>query len=180
MPDPSFSPAAREAFASAPANLVVHHTLELRHPSFKDDNGNPTAARLVRAHKNIKAVLEPDAPLNANEEVEFIAIAFDLELPGVDGKPANEISITIDNVDQVLMEGLQAASASTSLIEVTYRPYLSNDLSCPAQLPPPTFTITQVSATMLQIRATAKMLDLGQVPYPGRTYNPEDYIGLAL
>ena len=37
MPDAALSEALREAYASAPSNVVILHTLEIRHPDFKDD-----------------------------------------------------------------------------------------------------------------------------------------------
>ena len=43
MPDPALSQAIKEAYAAAPSDVVILHTLELRHPAFDDDAGNPTA-----------------------------------------------------------------------------------------------------------------------------------------
>ena len=48
MTDTTLSQALKEAYASAPSEVILLHTLELRHPSFVDDNGNPTAIRVVR------------------------------------------------------------------------------------------------------------------------------------
>ena len=39
MPDPSLTQAIQEAYASAPSDVVILHTLELRHPEFIDENG---------------------------------------------------------------------------------------------------------------------------------------------
>ena len=36
MPDPAMSAALREAYASAPVDLVVYHTLEFWHPAFSE------------------------------------------------------------------------------------------------------------------------------------------------
>ena len=41
MTDNTLSEALKEAYASAPSNVILLHTLELRHPSFVDENGNP-------------------------------------------------------------------------------------------------------------------------------------------
>lgn len=38
MPNPALSEAIREAYASAPSDVVILHTLELRHPDFVDEN----------------------------------------------------------------------------------------------------------------------------------------------
>jgi len=76
MPDPALSAALAEAYAAAPSDVVVLHTLELRHPAFRDDNGNPTAIRVVRDHADLVARLEASAPLNPVEMVTFTALAF--------------------------------------------------------------------------------------------------------
>ena len=39
MPDVTLSEALREAYASAPSDVVILHTLELRHPDFKNESG---------------------------------------------------------------------------------------------------------------------------------------------
>jgi hypothetical protein len=48
MPDPTLSEAIQEAYAHAPSDAIILHTLELRHSDFRDDAGNPTAIRVVR------------------------------------------------------------------------------------------------------------------------------------
>ena len=67
MPDPTLEQAIREAYASAPADTVILHTLELRHPAFADDDGRPTAIRVVRDNVDLTARLEAGAPLDAAE-----------------------------------------------------------------------------------------------------------------
>ena len=52
MPDPALEEAIREAYASCPSNAIPLHTMELRHPAFVDDNGNPTAVRVVRNYED--------------------------------------------------------------------------------------------------------------------------------
>ena len=136
MPDPALEQAIREAYASAPADTVILHTLELRHPVFADDDGRPTAVRVVRDHVDLNARLEANAPLDAGETVRFVALAFDLKLPPVDTAPVPEISVTLDNVSREIVRHLDAAATSLERIEVTYRPYLSTDLEGPQMDPP--------------------------------------------
>ena len=59
MPNDTLSLALREAYASAPSDVVILHTLELCHPDFKDDEGQPIAVRLVRDHQDLSAKLVP-------------------------------------------------------------------------------------------------------------------------
>jgi len=41
MTDTTLSQALKEAYASAPSNVIIYPTLELHHSSFKDEQGNP-------------------------------------------------------------------------------------------------------------------------------------------
>jgi hypothetical protein len=58
MPNSALNVAIREAYASAPSDIVILHTLELRHPDFRDDEGQSIAVRLVRDHQDLSAKLE--------------------------------------------------------------------------------------------------------------------------
>ena len=118
MPNEALSQALREAYASAPSSSVTLHTLELRHPSFMDDDGQLVAVRVVRDNQDLTARLEPTAPLNPGEKVTFIAIGFDLELPPINAAPVPEITITLDNVTREIVKHLEAASNSQDKIEI--------------------------------------------------------------
>ena len=80
MPNEALSQALKEAYASAPSEVVILHTLELRHPSFLDEDGQHVAVKVVRDNQDLTARLEETAPLNPGEMVTFIAMGFDLEL----------------------------------------------------------------------------------------------------
>lgn len=104
MTDNTLSEALKEAYASAPSDVILLHTLELRHPSFVDENGEPTAIRVVRDNINHICTLEDSAPLDAGKAVEFIAMGFDLELPPVEAIPVPEITLTLDNVSTEIIQ----------------------------------------------------------------------------
>ena len=135
---------------------MILHTLEFRHPLFLDDEGKQVAIRLVRDHKDLVATLEESAPLNAGEQVTFTAMSFDLALPTVDTAPVPEITITIDNVSGKLVPYLDKAIDSGQKIEVTYRPYLSDDTSYPHMVPPITLTLSDVEADVMRITGQSK------------------------
>lgn len=145
MTDNTLSEALKEAYASAPSDVILLHTLELRHPSFVDEYGKPTAIRVVRDNVNHICTLEDSAPLDAGKEVEFIAMGFDLELPPVEAIPVPEITLMLDNVSTEIIQYLDRAVETQNMIEMTYRPYLSNDLSCPQMNPPITLVITEIT-----------------------------------
>ena len=179
MPDPALEQAIREAYASAPADTVILHTLELRHPAFVDDDGRPTAVRVVRDHVDLTARLEAGSPLDAGETVRFVALAFDLELPPVDAAPVPEISVTLDNVSREIVRHLDAAATSLERIEVTYRPYLSTDLEGPQMDPPITLTLTEVEVDVFRATGRARMLDIGNRAFPAETYTAKRFPGLT-
>ncbi len=179
MPNPQLSQAIKEAYASAPSDVVILHTLELRHPAFIDDESNQMAVRVVRDNVDLTARLEATAPLNASEMVTFTAMGFDLELPSIDTAPVPEITITLDNVSRELVKHLDAAVATQDKIEVTYRPYLSDDLEAPQLDPPFTLVLTEVNANALRITGRARMLDIGNRAFPSEVYNAIKFSGLS-
>ncbi len=179
MPNATLSQALREAYAAAPADVVILHTLELRHSSFVDDEGLPTAIRVVRDNTDLTCRLEEGAPLNAGEMVTFIAMGFELELPTVDTAPVPEISITLDNVSRKIVRHLDGAAESQDVIEVTYRPYLSTDLEGPQMEPPITLVLTEVSADVFRVTGRARMLDVGNKAFPAETYSATTFPGLT-
>ena len=122
MPNTALSEAIKEAYASAPSEQIILHTLELRHPAFVDEDGQQVAIRVVRDTGDLWARLESQAPLQAGERVQFVAMGFELDLPPVDTMPVPEITVTLDNVSREIVRHLDAAAESQSVIEVTYRP----------------------------------------------------------
>ncbi|MEI3582143.1 MAG: DUF1833 family protein [Alphaproteobacteria bacterium] len=179
MTDNTLSEALKEAYASAPSDVILLHTLELRHPSFVDEYGKPTAIRVVRDNVNHICTLEDSAPLDAGKEVEFIAMGFDLELPPVEAIPVPEITLMLDNVSTEIIQYLDRAVETQNMIEMTYRPYLSNDLSCPQMNPPITLVITEITADISKISATARMMDIGNKSFPAENYTVKKYPGLS-
>jgi hypothetical protein len=179
MTDNTLSEALKEAYASAPSDVILLHTLELRHPSFVDEQGNQTAIRVVRDHVSHICTLENSAPLNPGEAVEFVAMAFDLELPPVNNTPTPEISVTIDNVSTEMITYLDRAIETQDMIELTYRPYLSDDLTTPQMDPPITLVITDIHVDCYKITATARMMDIGNKSFPSENYTVKNYPGLT-
>lgn len=179
MTDNTLSEALKEAYSSAPSDVILLHTLELRHLSFVDENGNPTAIRVVRDNINHICMLEDSAPLDAGKAVEFIAMGFDFELPPVEAIPVPEITLTLDNVSTEIIQYLDRAVETQDMIEMTYRPYLSNDLSSPQMNPPITLVITEITADISKISATARMMDIGNKSFPAENYTVKKYPGLS-
>jgi hypothetical protein len=205
MPDPALSEAIREAYASAPADVVVLHTLEIWHPSFIED-GVAKPIRVVRNYEDtatwlglggtevqtvldgmsdearrkvgLVARIEAGATRDAGLLVPFVALGFEMELPPVDTIPVPEIVVTLDNVGREITRHLDAAAISQDAIEVTYRPYLSTDINGPQMDPPLTMTLSEVEVDVFRITGRARVLDIGNKSFPSAIYTIKKYPGL--
>ena len=102
-----------------------------------------------------------------------------MELPPVEAIPVPEITLTLDNVSTEIIQYLDRAVETQDMIEMTYRPYLSNDLSSPQMNPPITLVITEITADISKISATARMMDIGNKSFPAENYTVKKYPGLS-
>ena len=173
----SIEAALKEAYATAPTTKVILHTIELRHPSFLDDEGSATAVRVVRDRQNLTATLESTAPLNPSTAVEFIALGFDFRLPAVRARELPRLTLTIDAVGREVVEHLEAAILDPQPIDVTYRPYLvdttvaADSTITPEMIPPITLQLTQVTVDASRITGTCVYEDLLNRKFPADVYD---------
>src|SRR4029077_13250761 len=128
MPDPSLSDALAEAAALAPAEEIIFHTLEIRHPDFVGADGLPDSVWLVADTQPLTAPIEADAPIRPGETVTFMALAFAFALMPIEPGTTPEIEITVDGVSLALIEHLDRAMESGKPLTVAYRPYLDSAL----------------------------------------------------
>ena len=158
---------------------MIFDTLEVRHSAFRDDAGQPTAIRVVIGYEDISARLEGDAPLHPGEYVEFIAGAFRFKLPGFEEGQVPQLQITIDGVSREVVGHIEAAIAEPEPIEVTYRPYLSTDLSKPQMDPPVVMMLTKVSVSGTSVSGTASLSDVHNWAFPAEKYLASRFPGLV-
>ena len=175
----SYEEALAEAYASAPVDEVALHTLEIYHPTFKDDSGNPTAIRIVNGYDSYTLRLEADALLNPGEYVEWTGMAFELELSGFDEGKVPYIKVAIQNVTREITRYLETAIETLDPISITYRPYLASDPSGPQMNPPLHMTLSKVKVDVFQATGQATLEDVHNWPFPNRKYTPNDFPGLA-
>jgi len=173
MVDTSLSAAIKEAYAAAPADVVTLHTLEFRHAAFS------APIRVVRDHADHTCTLEAGAPVDGGAAVLFVGFAFDVLPPEVTDTASPEVVITIDNVTQEIEDNIAAALQTSDKVEVTYRPYLSTDLTAPQMDPPLTLTLTQISADNYTVTARARMGDFANRKFPSEEYTATRFPGLV-
>lgn len=172
MTDTTLTDAIREAYASAPVDDVVYHTLEIRHPDFT------APIRVVRDWADLAATLEDSAPEDAGTEVTFIRFAFDFMRPEMSSAGVPQMTIEIDNVDRSIVANIEAAAGSPDRITVIYREYLSSDLSAPQNDPPLSLTVLSVTADVFRVRAVCGWYNMENARFPTLEYSPETFPGL--
>ena len=173
MPDPALSAAIQEAYASAPVDQVIYHTLELWHPAFS------APIRVVRDFNAIDARVEAGAARDAGAVVTFVAFAFDIVPPDQTTSGVPQCVIEIDNVSREILAQIDLAVVSAEQIKAIYRAYLSDALlDGPENDPPMELTLISVSATPFRIRATAGFPDLVNLKFPKLDYDLETFPGL--
>jgi len=177
-PHMSYKQAIKEAYASADITEIPLDTLELRHSAFRDDNGNPTAVRIVRAFEDWNLTLETDAPVNAGQQVRFVACPFEFNIPKFAQGEVPSMDLQIDNVSREITKHLEEAIDQTDPIAVTYRPYLASDTSGPQMSPPFHFTLSKVIVDVFTAKGTCTMNDVYNWPFPNRRYLPAEFKGL--
>lgn len=179
MTDTTLSEALKEAYASAPSNTIVHPTLELYHSAFVDSNGQPAPIRVVRDYNNLTATLESTAPRQPGQTVTFIGFNFDFTKPEVGSDNVPQISITMDNVDRVLLANIEKTMGTFEQIKVIYREYISTNLTAPQNNPPLEMTIISITADLFKITATAGFPNLMNKKFPIKEYTMEEFTGLS-
>ena len=168
MPDSTLSQAIKEAYAAAPSDVIVYHTLELDHPAFDQP------IYVVRDYADLNAELEDGSP------VTFLRFAFDLVKPEVSPAGVPQCQVQIDNVDRIILTNIQAAMESTASITMTYREYLSTDLLGPQNDPPMVMLLSNIKADAFRITATASFGDLNNKRFPNEEYTAERFPGLIV
>ena len=174
MPDSTLSQAIKEAYAAAPSSEVLYHTLEIWHPNFTQP------IRVVRDYADLTATLESSAPRNPSASVLFVGFAFDLVPPEVNHTGVPQCVIEIDNVSREIVANIELAMTSVEPITVIYRAFLSSDLTGPQNDPPMSLTISEITADVFKVRATATFGDLVNKRFPSQEYTVERFPGLGL
>jgi hypothetical protein len=180
--DDIWNQAIQEAYALAPAEEVILHTLELTHSSM------PNAIRVVADHGDSITIdgtlfsghyltLEDDYPGEGGESVFFQSCMFDFELPEQKLGSLPQIQISLDNVTRELMEYVDAIIAESSPLQLTYREYLYSDKETP-QFILTGLSMKRISCTLTKVTGTAEFSDLINRSFPNKVYRPEEFRGL--
>lgn len=174
MPGATITDALKRAFATAPTDEVLYHTLEIFHESFAEP------IRVVQGFEAITATLEADAPRDASTAVEFTPLWFEFDLPPVRAEEVPFMEVQIHDASRLVVQPLEDAQDEPAAIQMIYRPYLSSDLTQPQMSPPLIlqFERVRVSQGDNLVSATATFNDFRNRAFPFRNYTPDEFPGL--
>lgn len=162
----------REYFFSAAPEIVVLDTIELRHPLLA------TPQRFVNDPADLVATLEAGAPVGGGTVVTFSKGAFAIIPPESSSPGMPTCTIECLNVSAELQATLEKSVSFAAPVEISYRQYLSDDLSEPAFVLHG-LTLKSVSAGILRVKAEAGFDDFLNRASPKRLYTAKEFPGLV-
>lgn len=178
--------ALEEAYAVAPADDYVIHTLELIHPAFVDGGGASDSVRVALDDRSWDLRLEAGAPLFGGQVKTFEPLAMEVSLPEQSETSFGVLKLALDNVPRTIWPKLQAAARVRASAMVIYREWvavrnLSSGIYVPSDAPDmiiDQLTMRVVSATLLRLEGSATFVDLLNKSFPRRTFDAANYPGL--
>lgn len=126
---------------------------------------------LTRGWDDITATLETGS--NAT----FIASGIDIALPARNSDGTQDLKFAISNIDGVVSTAIRQALDNDEIGTLTYRNYVSTDLSSPAS-PPFTLTIKGGYWTATEVQITAGYMNILDTAWPRHRYNLAQHPGL--
>lgn len=183
---PDWSAAIAEAYAVAPADDYVVHTLELVHPAFVDGQGNADSVRVALDNRSWDLRLEAGAPLFGGQVKSFEPLAMQVSLPEQSETTFGSLKLALDNVPRTIWPKLQAAARVRASAQVIYREWVAvrnlvTGVYTTADAPDmiiDQLTMRIVTATVLRLEGNATFVDLLNKGFPRRRFTAADYPGL--
>ena len=117
------------AYATAPAEVVIYHTIEINHAEFE------APVRLVaNRESDLTATLEATAPVNPGASVVFSAVPFTFIEPGFGDDGPTPAKVKISNVSGQIAAIMKLTRAGDTAVSIIYRSYKSGSLTAPGQV----------------------------------------------
>ena len=156
-----YTDAVKEAYATVATNVVVYDTLQVSHPDIGTD------LFFVNLLKGITATLEAAAGGGAQV---FEPVPFAFVLPAKDGQGVPELSISIGNIGKEASDYVESVKDTHKPVTLTYRPYLSNDLTAPQLDPPLVLQVKDVQISLFTVDFRASFFDFKNTRFPNQHY----------
>lgn len=121
---PTPEEALKEAYASAPQDLVVLDTLEVYHRTF--DIPIRVVCWPVTGPEPDKFMLrlEDTAPVNAGQTVEFVGAPFEIKPPDQSSDSIGTFEIRVDGLSDLVDEYMENAAIDGGVLTATYRTFI--------------------------------------------------------
>lgn len=107
----------------------------------------------------------------------FTGSAIDVALPARNSDGTQDLKFAISNIDGVVSTAIRNALDNISTASLTFRRYVSTDLSAPAA-PPFTLAIKEGSWTATEVQITAGYMNILDTSWPRYRYTLTDFPGL--
>lgn len=126
---------------------------------------------LTRGWDDITVTLESGQPAT------FLGSAIDIALPARNADGTQDLKFAISNIDGVVSTAIRNALDNLSSANLTFRRYVSSDLSAPAARPY-TLAIKNGSWTATEVQITAGYMNILDTAWPRYRYTLPDFPGL--
>jgi len=100
----------------------------------------------------------------------FRPVGFQFSLPPENEEGFRSLNIAIDNVGREVSNFIKTAKSTKVPVEMTYRPYLSDDLTTPQMIPPLLLYLKDVQVNPLQVTGRATFMDVVNKKFPADLY----------
>lgn len=155
----SYTEAMKEAYASAPKGIIIYETLQVSHPSVSPD------FYIIDQRESLSLPL-----VEGGDPVLFKASGFAFQLPPTGENGTQDLRISIDNVDRQITDFIEQVKGSRFPVKITYRPYLSSDLTKPQLDPPLELTLRDIKIVNMNVSGRASYADILNMPFPNEYY----------
>jgi hypothetical protein len=160
----------QRVLASAPNAQMPLWGLTISHPLFVDGNGAGDATSHWIINRPTAMTIEGQ---------EYYPAFFEVVLPRMDGKGQQDVQLSLQNVDRVIVDELELANADPSVrITVTLRLFLESDPGAGSQNEPFILSLSNVQATSQVVTGTAGRSDILNRMFPAEVYRITRWPGL--
>ncbi len=115
--------------------------------------------------------------LETGTQATFTGSAIEIALPARNADGTQDLKFAISNIDGVVSTAIRNALDNLSSATLTFRRYISTDLSAPAS-PPFTLAIKEGSWTATEVQITAGYMNILDTSWPRYRYTLTDFPGL--
>ncbi|QIM43296.1 DUF1833 family protein [Leclercia adecarboxylata] len=115
--------------------------------------------------------------LETGSKATFTGSAIDVALPARNADGTQDLKFAISNIEGVVSSAIRNALDNLSNATLTFRRYISTDLSAPAS-PPFTLAIKEGYWTAMEVQITAGYMNILDTSWPRYRYTLTDFPGL--